>query len=100
MKFVSWIMIGAFFALMVAASLALPTHGDLDAPAHRSQSAAGSLAASAYYLENAYRETHTVNIVTAVLADYRAFDTLGETLVVFAAGVACVLILKGGKRDP
>jgi multicomponent Na+:H+ antiporter subunit B len=100
LKYLSWILVVAFFVLMVAASLALPIHGDMNAPAHRNLSAVGSLSAGAYYLENAYRETHTVNIVTAVLADYRAFDTLGETLVVFAAGVACTLILTGGKRDP
>ena len=35
-------------------------------------------------------------MVTAVLADYRGFDTLGETLVVFTAGIACVLVLLGG----
>jgi multicomponent Na+:H+ antiporter subunit B len=32
--------------------------------------------------------------VTVVLADYRGFDTLGETIVVFAAGLACFLILR------
>ena len=100
MKVLSWIFITAFFLIMVAASLALPKPGDPDAPAHQHESAVGSLTAGSYYLENAYRETRTVNIVTAVLADYRAFDTLGEVLVVFAAGVACTLILQRGKRDP
>jgi multicomponent Na+:H+ antiporter subunit B len=31
--------------------------------------------------------------VTAVLADYRGYDTLGETIVIFTAGLACILIL-------
>jgi multicomponent Na+:H+ antiporter subunit B len=33
-------------------------------------------------------------MVTVTLADYRGFDTLGETLVVLTAGMACWLILR------
>jgi multicomponent Na+:H+ antiporter subunit B len=32
-------------------------------------------------------------VVTSVLADYRSFDTLGETLVIVTAGLACLVIL-------
>jgi len=38
------------------------------------------------------------NIVTAVLADYRGFDTLGEVAVIFTAGIG-VLLLLGGRRN-
>lgn len=38
------------------------------------------------------------NIVTAVLASYRGFDTLGETTVVFTAASAVILLLAGGRR--
>ncbi len=42
------------------------------------------------------------NLVTAVLASYRSFDTLGETTVVFTAGAGVVALLrrrrKGAKR--
>ncbi len=34
------------------------------------------------------------NIVTAILASYRGYDTLGETAVIFTAGVAVLLILR------
>ena len=37
------------------------------------------------------------NMVPAVLADYRAFATLGETAVIFTGGLA-VLMLLGGRR--
>lgn len=87
----------AFFGVLIAASFSLPPRGDPDAPAMRAYGRSGSVSAGSYYMVNSYRETHTENIVTAVLADYRAFDTLGETLVVFVAGVACALIL--GKRE-
>jgi multicomponent Na+:H+ antiporter subunit B len=47
-----------------------------------------------YYLENAYPETGVENVVTAVLAAYRGFDTLGEATVVIAAGIAVLLVLR------
>jgi multicomponent Na+:H+ antiporter subunit B len=49
------------------------------------------------YLKNSLKETNTPNVVTAVLMDYRAFDTLIETAVIFTAGIACALVLR---RDP
>jgi multicomponent Na+:H+ antiporter subunit B len=39
-------------------------------------------------------ETTVPNIVTAVLADYRGYDTMFETTVIFAAGVACFFLLR------
>jgi multicomponent Na+:H+ antiporter subunit B len=45
------------------------------------------------YIERSHEETGAPNFVTAVLADYRGYDTLGETTVIFTAGVACLLIL-------
>ena len=42
-------------------------------------------------------ETGVPNVVTSVLASYRGFDTLGEVVVVFTAGIA-VLLLIGGRR--
>jgi multicomponent Na+:H+ antiporter subunit B len=51
-------------------------------------------AVSQYYLDNAYEQTGVTNVVTAVLVGYRGFDTLGEAAVVFAAGVAMLLVLR------
>lgn len=47
-----------------------------------------------YYLEHTYRDTGVQNAVTAVLAAYRGFDTFGEAVVVFAAGVAVLIVLQ------
>lgn len=80
--------------MLVMGSLSLPPLGDVSAPLHRDTSPTGGPVAGSHYIRNAYPDTHTVNIVTVVLADYRGFDTLGETIVVFAAGIACCLILK------
>lgn len=47
-----------------------------------------------YYLGHAYKETKVHNAVTAVLAAYRGFDTLGEAVVVFAAGAVALGVLR------
>ncbi len=51
------------------------------------------------YVNDSYDETGIPNIVTSVLASYRGYDTLGETSVVFTAGVGVLLLLKRGKRS-
>ena len=55
-----------------------------------------------YYIEHGHEETGAPNLVTAVLADYRGYDTFGELTVIFTAGVACLLILAGmdDRRPP
>ena len=94
MKPVAWILLSGFMAVLVYASWELPPRGSLDAPLHRVKSVAGSAGAGSYYTEHAMADTRTPNIVTATLADYRSYDTLGETLVVFTAGMACWFILR------
>ena len=48
---------------------------------------------SKYYLENTCNDTGIPAPVTAILASYRGFDTLGETTVILIAGIAVLLIL-------
>lgn len=45
------------------------------------------------YIEKAHEEAGAPNMVTAILADYRGYDTLGETIVILTAGLACLLVL-------
>ena len=52
--------------------------------------------AEKYLAENGRRETGAVNIVTAIYLGYRAFDTLGETIVLITS-VSGVVFLMGGK---
>ena len=49
---------------------------------------------SPYYIEHTMEDTSVPNIVTAVLADYRGYDTLFETAVIFSAGLACFFLLR------
>jgi multicomponent Na+:H+ antiporter subunit B len=68
----------------------LPAFGDPDSPATRYT---GGL-----YIECALSDIGIENIVTAILASYRGFDTLGETLVIFTAGMSVILLLRQGGR--
>jgi multicomponent Na+:H+ antiporter subunit B len=74
-------------ALLLHGGSGLPEFGDPAAPANDH--------VARHYLEHGLHDTHTPNIVSVMIADYRSFDTLAETLVVFAAGVACFLLLRG-----
>ena len=85
MKWLSIPIMVIFLALMLYATVGLPGHADPQAPAN--------VHVSPTYIEDSVEDTHTPNIVTAVLADYRGYDTLGEAVVIFTAGLACVLIL-------
>nr|WP_240452025.1 DUF4040 domain-containing protein [Halostella salina] len=77
---------GALSTLLLVTVPSLPAIGS-DSPVTTGE-------VTAYYLENAYADTHVENAVTAVLAAYRGFDTLGEAVVVFAAGVAVLVVLR------
>jgi multicomponent Na+:H+ antiporter subunit B len=52
------------------------------------------------YLGRALAETGVPNVVTAVLASYRGYDTLGETTVVFTAGAGVIALLRRLRRPP
>lgn len=76
-------------ALLIYGTWDIPAFGDANAPAQKH--------VAPYYLEKSLPETGVPNVVTAVLASYRGFDTLGEVTVIFTAGIA-VLLLLGGRR--
>lgn len=50
------------------------------------------------YLDRSLPETGIPNVVSSVLASYRGFDTLGETTVIFTAGIAILMLLKRSVR--
>jgi len=72
-------------------------YGTWDIPGFGAPEAPAQTHVGRHYIDNALPETGVPNIVTAVLASYRGFDTLGEVTVIFTAAVA-VLLLIGGKR--
>ena len=78
-------------ALLVYAVAGLPEFGDPASPANAHVGRS--------YLVETPKEIGVPNMVTAVLASYRGFDTLGETVVVFAAGIGVALMLGFGPRS-
>lgn len=82
-------VLAALALVLVYTGADLPRVGDPEAPA--------SVHVAARYIERSLEDTATPNVVTAILADYRGFDTLGEVIVVFTAALACACILMRGE---
>lgn len=76
--------------LLVYGTLDLPAFGDPNAPIHSH--------VSQHYLEEVKEEIYIPNVVTAVLASYRGYDTLGEVAVIFTAMIAVFMLLSGLRR--
>jgi len=51
------------------------------------------------YIEKGLEETGALNLVTAIILDYRGFDTFGETTVLFTAILAALVVLAAEKRQ-
>ena len=67
----------------------MPHYGDPAAPIHHH--------VADDYIERIDDEIGVPNMVTAILASYRGYDTWGETTVIFTAGVGVMLLLGGGR---
>jgi len=80
--------------LLIFGTLGLPAFSDPQAPIHTH--------VVPRYLEDIKHEVDVPNVVTAVLASYRGYDTLGETTVVFTAGAGVIVLLRrrSKKRKP
>jgi multicomponent Na+:H+ antiporter subunit B len=78
-------------AALVYGTLDMPAFSDPQAPVHQH--------VAPRYLDRAEQETGVPNIVTAVLASYRGYDTMGEVTVIFTAGIAVLLLLSAFRHD-
>jgi multicomponent Na+:H+ antiporter subunit B len=75
---------------LIYGTLDMPLFGDPMAPIHQYPNPG--------FVEKSMHDMHGLpNVVTSVLASYRGYDTLGETMVVFTAGVAVLMILRREK---
>ncbi|AQS35693.1 multisubunit sodium/proton antiporter, MrpB subunit [Shewanella psychrophila] len=79
--------------MLIYGTLDMPYMGAGDAPIH--------IHIAPRYLNDSMQEVGVVNVVTAVLASYRAFDTFGELVVIFTAGVgvSALLMTVGGRGE-
>ncbi len=73
-------------------------YGTMDFPAWGDPQSPASTHLSPVYIEKGVEQTHVPNIVTAVLGDYRAYDTMFETVVIYCAGMAVVSVLRRSKE--
>lgn len=78
-------------ALLIYATLDMPPYGQPDTPVQQHPIRAG-------YIEGTKNDIGIPNIVTAILASYRGFDTLGEVAVIFTAGAGVMVLLGAGRR--
>jgi multisubunit Na+/H+ antiporter MnhB subunit len=76
-------MIG--YALVVTVA-EMPVFGSADSPAYNH--------VAKRYIEGTVSDTGAVNAISAIIMDYRAFDTLGEATVLFVAIAAAIANLK------
>ncbi|MEZ5304545.1 MAG: hydrogen gas-evolving membrane-bound hydrogenase subunit E [Verrucomicrobiales bacterium] len=84
----------AFIAVLVTGALLLsavedfPVWGDPHSLTNQSP-------VSHHYITESLNDTEVPNVVSAVLADYRGYDTMFETVVIFTGGIAIIAILRG-----
>lgn len=73
-------------------------YGTMDMPNFGSSTAPAQTHVSPEYLSQSPHDIGVPNVVTAILASYRGYDTLGETAVVFTAGIGVLLLISGLRR--
>jgi multicomponent Na+:H+ antiporter subunit B len=76
--------------LLIYGTLDMPYFGAADAPIHSH--------VAPRYVNDSMAEIGVPNIVTSVLASYRAFDTFGEVVVIFTAGIGVLTLLSVNRR--
>lgn len=84
----SWLAllaVGVTGAALIYGTLDMPPFGHADNPVHQH--------VAPRYIEESPKEVGLPNMVTSVLASYRGYDTLGETVVVFAAMIGVMSLL-------
>lgn len=92
MKWFGLIAVLVTGTLLLSAVDDFAAFGDKSSPA--SAGVGGGHSVSQYYINHTYDDTKVPNLVTAVLADYRGYDTMFETVVIFVAGIAIFAILR------
>ena len=91
LKIMSLFLVIVTGAVLVYGVIDMPEFGDPEAPTNQH--------VAPRYIEETQHDTGVHNIVTAILASYRGYDTLGETTVIFTAGISVILLLRRGKKD-
>jgi multicomponent Na+:H+ antiporter subunit B len=80
-----------FIGILLKTASELPTCGKPDNPVNNE--------VSERYLEKGVEETGSINLVSGMILDYRAFDTFGESCVLFTAVICVAMLLKRDKNN-
>lgn len=89
-RILTFFMLFLLWLLMVSAVLALPPMGSETTPV--------TTHVIPRYLEHGVEEAGAKNIVTAVILNYRGYDTMGEVAVIFCALISVLAVI--GREDP
>jgi len=84
--------------LVVLVTGAALLYGTADLPPFGAPDTPIQLHVAPEYIERTPTEIDVPNIVTAVLASYRGYDTLGEVVVIFTAGIAVIVLLHSSSK--
>ncbi|HZJ84409.1 MAG TPA: hydrogen gas-evolving membrane-bound hydrogenase subunit E [Syntrophomonadaceae bacterium] len=83
------VMLAVYGALLAVAEL--PPYGMADNPIHNQ--------VSERYINKGLDDTGVLNMVAGIVLDYRAYDTMFETIVLFTAALAVVITLKPFEKE-
>ncbi len=75
--------------IMIASVEEMPGYRSGDVPSYNEN--------TEFYLENATEKGNSPNVVSAIITDFRAFDTLGEATVLFTSIAAVITVLQSNK---
>jgi len=84
--YIALLVMAAMAGMLVYGTMDMPPFGDAGAPIHRH--------VVPEYITGTQTQIGIPNMVSAILASYRGFDTLGETGVIFTAGIGVLLLLR------
>ena len=87
-RILAFVMLAVMTYFLITTVVALPPFGLADNPYNNE--------VSARYIEQGVPETGAVNFVAGMILDYRAFDTFGESTVLFVAACSVLILLKLG----
>lgn len=82
------IVLAGLLVLLITSVMEMPEIGSIDNPAYNE--------VTRYYVDNSIKDSNAPNIIAAIITDYRAFDTLGETTVLFTSIAAVISVLSIG----
>jgi multicomponent Na+:H+ antiporter subunit B len=91
------VSVPGLFIVLVTGGLLI--YGVSDIPAFGNSSNPVQTYLASKYINESAQEIGVPNLVTSVLASYRGYDTLGETTVIFTAGIGILMLLGRGDKN-